>query len=342
MPNIGPGDYTGKLGINLGTATTTAMKFPKLNAARIYFSFGNPIKVCCSAGVGSSPSELAGWVTTDPNYNTPFDWAELVWDNFGQNPYGLKTRLGGNVTQVDMFGLPLQLSLQGSSPATGQPVTANAGFTASLPTIMNAYLQLGSPWTALVTDNSDNAFVRVVSPYHGISLGTFPKDELDSYIDQVFMFYTTNTLTATASCPQDKGVVHTLSGSTATGDLVFTDKTGVQFQFKKPSTLAVYQNEIHPKPSPATELDKCLAAVVAAKLGGAFIRTTLLVNTNLDACQTSQFYVSAPVQKYAQLFHEFGINNKAYSFGYDDTCDQSSYINIADPTTMTITIGGGG
>jgi hypothetical protein len=59
-----------------------------------------------------------------------------------------------------------------------------------------------------------------------------------------------------------------------------------------------------------------------------------------DACVTSQFYTSAPIQKYAKFFHDYGINNKAYSYGYDDTCDQSSYIVVDDPTAVTITLGG--
>lgn len=342
MPSIKPGDYTGKLALDLGTTKTTMMKFPKLNAVRIYFSFGNPIMVCCSNAVGTSPSEPAGWVTTDPNFNTLFDWAELVWDNGGNRGLGHRTRLGGNVTQVDMFGLPMHLTLQGTSPASDQPLTANAGFTSDLPTMMAAYQQLGSPWTGLIVySNFGNVPLRVVSPYHGIALGIFPRDELDSYIDQVFMFYNTNTLMVHASCDQDDGVVHTLAGTTSGDFLVFKENGVPRFRFKKPDSLTVYQNEIHPKPTPQTELNQCLAGVVAAKLGGAFVRTSLVVNTNLDACQTNQFYVSDPVQKYAEFFHSFGINNQAYSFGYDDTCDQSSYINVDDPTAMTITVGGG-
>ena len=34
------------------------------------------------------------------------------------------------------------------------------------------------------------------------------------------------------------------------------------------------------------------------------------------------------------------MNNLSYSFGYDDTCAQSSFIAIDDPTGMTIALGG--
>jgi hypothetical protein len=104
--------------------------------------------------------------------------------------------------------------------------------------------------------------------------------------------------------------------------------------------LTVYQNEIHANPTPASALYNCLSGVVAAKLGAAFIRTNLLLNTNLDACNTGQFYVGSPIQQYAQIFHTYGVNRLAYSFGYDDTCNQSSYINIDDPAGLSITVGG--
>jgi hypothetical protein len=340
MPNIPPGEYTGDLALDLGTAKITTLQFPKLGAARIYLSFGEPPMVCCNNAVGGSPSEPAGWVKTDPNFNTLFDWAELSWDNGGNRGLRHSTRLGGNVTQVDMFGLPLRLTLEGKSPSSDRPATEYAGFTQDLTTMMRAYGQLAQPWTNLVMYNSDNIAVRIVSPYHGIDLGVFPKDELDGYIGQVFMSYATgSTLTVKASCSQDNGITHTFAGNTSNNFFVFKEN-GTKFQFSKPSTVTVYQNEIHPNPPPPTELDNCLAGVVAAKLGGAFVRTNLLINTNLDACKINQFYLGDPVQKYAQFFHDFGINHKAYSFGYDDTCDQSSYITVDDPTGMTITVGG--
>ncbi|MFZ0507843.1 MAG: beta-1,3-glucanase family protein [Methylocella sp.] len=347
-----PSGYTGMLALNLGTAKTTSMMFPKLNGVRIYFSFVNPTMVCCNTAVGGAPSEPTGWVTTDPNYNTVFDWAELAWDNGGNTGLGHTTRLGGNLTQVDMFGMPMRLSLGGQSTTIGNtPITQKAGFTSNRPTILSAYLQLGTPWTTLFLTNSGGPLprLRVISPYHGIALGLFPPKKLDTYISQVFTFYTSNTLMTSATCPQDN-ITHTLAGNTITGGfLVFKDAGVERFRFATPSTLTVYQNEISAIPAPdnpATPgLNACLGGAVAAKLGGAFIRTTLLVlpSNNLDTyCMTpALFYVNTPAQKYAQIFHTFGINHLAYSFGYDDSCDQSSYISVDDPTAMTITLGGG-
>ena len=313
--------------------------FPKLNAVRVYISSGRGLQVCCNSAVGAPPSEPIGWTSTEPNYDTPFDWAELNWDNAGNAGLGHKTRLGGNVTQVDMFGLPLLLTLKGKSTVADQPATANAGSTRRFDTMMSAYQALGTPWTQLIV-NSGGAPLRVISPYHGIANGVFPNNALNSYISQVFSFYQSNSLAVRASCGQDGGVSHILSGSTSGGALVFSEGGTEKFQFLQPTTLTVYQNEIHANPTPASPLYNCLSGVVAAKLGGAFIRTNLLLNTNLDACDTSQFYVGSPIQQYAQIFHAYGVNQLAYSFGYDDTCGQSSYINIDDPTGFSITVGG--
>ena len=338
MPVVPQGTYQ-SLALNLGTGQSTTIMFPKLNSVRVYISFGQGLQVCCNSAAGRPPSEPIGWTSTEPNYNIPFDWAELSWDNAGNAGLGHKTRLGGNVTQVDMFGLPLLLTLKGKSTIVDQPATANAGFTRRFQTIMGAYQALGAPWTQLIVNNG-NAPLRVIAPYHGIANNVFPSNALDSYISQVFSFYQSNSLTVTARCGQDGGILHTFSGSTSGGVLVFSEGGTARFQFLQPNTLTVYQNEIHASPTPASPLYNCLSGVVAAKLGGAFIRTNLTVNTNLDACNTSQFYVNDPIQKYARIFHVYSVNHLAYSFGYDDTCNQSSYIIIDDPTGFSITVGG--
>ncbi|MGH7867328.1 MAG: beta-1,3-glucanase family protein, partial [Candidatus Dormibacteraceae bacterium] len=209
-----------------------------------------------------------GWVPSEPNYNTLFDWVELAWDNGGNAGLGHKTRLGGNTTQVDMFGMPMHLVLSGQSTTGPGSSTQNAGFMDNRATIRKAYQQLGTKWTnLLITAGNPPRMLRAVSPFHGIQdLKVFPADELDSYINQVFTFYTTNTLSAKASCPQDLGIVHKLAGTVSGGNLVFTDSTGVSFMFPKPSTNRVYENQINAVPT-GSELNDCLGRVVGAKLG---------------------------------------------------------------------------
>jgi hypothetical protein len=331
------------LGLNVGSGKPTSMMLPKLDAMRIYFSFGNGLLVQTNSQQGAAPSAPCGWCGTGntenaTNFNTIYDWAELAWTDDGN----LST-MGGNVTQVDQFGMPLLLRLDGTDPATNGPTIQDAGFTDRRPTIMNVYANFSTPWNSLLLTGKGGSRLRVISPYHGIEMGVFPSNALQSYIDSVWSNYTSQQMTVTHVCRQDGSKPHSFIGQVyGSGNLVFTDGSTppIQFQFPKPSTLTVYRNEIAASPTPTDELTLCLSKGVAAKLGGAFVRTNLLVNNNLDACKVNQFYVNSPIQNYAQLFHQYGINGLAYSFGYDDTCSQSSYITVQSPTAVSIGIAG--
>jgi hypothetical protein len=334
------------LGLNVGTGSSISMMMPKLVGMRIYISRGNGLLVQTNSQEGAPPSAPCGWCGTGnientTNFNTIYDWAELTWvDKNGGT--GHETNLGGNVTEVDLFGLPLLLTFVGNDPASISPSTVveNAGFTQKRPTILNAYQSLGAPWTSLLLSNGSGTRVRVIAPFHGIELGVFPATELDTYIGQVWNS-STLSLAVEASCKQDGGKLHKYIGKNSGGNLVFSENGVAKFQFSKPSTLTVYRNELQASPLPPDELTACLARVVAAKLGGALVRTDVLGSNSLDACVVGQFYVQSPVQKYAQLFHQFGVDKKAYSFGYDDTCEQSSFITVDSPTEVDIAISGG-
>lgn len=327
VPTLGQGNYqTVSFAVTLGAGRSATINFPQLTSARIYLSFG-PITICCSSS--TAPQDPAGWSTSDPNYYYLFDWVEPNWSG---------NELGGNTTQVDMFGLPMVLTLNGDTSAT-------IGSSANRRTILNTYQQLGAPWTSLVT-YSNNVLMRVVAPYHGIESGVFPSDILDSYIGQVYSYYAAtgaNRLQVQQQfCDTN---TYSFQASTSSSVMTFTENGASRFQILQPNTLTVYQNNIQPTnitpPDPqSTALYTCLANGIAAKLGGAFVRTNLLANSNLDACQTSQFYVTSPIQKYAQLFHQYATNNLAYAFGYDDTCNQSGYTKVTNPTSMSIAIGG--
>jgi hypothetical protein len=331
------------LGLNVGIGTSISMMLPKLIGTRIYFSLINGLLVQTNSSQGAIPSAPCGWCGTGnienaTNFNTIFEFAELTWvDKNGGS--GHETNLGGNVTEVDLFGEPLHLTFQGNDPANPGifPVVEDAGFTQSRSTIMTAYANLGSPWTSLLLKNNPGTNLRVVAPYHGIEMGVFPADQLDTYINGVWSS-STLSVGVTAACGQDGGIIHRYVGQNSGGNLVFREGGAPKFQFPKPTTLTVYRNEIAASTLPFGELTACLARAVAAKLGGALVRTVLVANPNLDACMPNQFYLNAPVTKYAQLFHQFGIGNLAYAFGYDDTCDQSSFITVDNPTAVNIAI----
>jgi len=120
-----PVDAPRSLGLNVGTGSSISMMMPKLDGIRIYLSLGNGLVVQTNSQEGAPPSAPCGWCGTGnienaTNFNTIFDWAELTWvDKNGGT--GHETNLGGNVTEVDMFGLPLLLTFVGNDPASPAP-----------------------------------------------------------------------------------------------------------------------------------------------------------------------------------------------------------------------------
>ena len=189
-PLLKPGQYVSLPNGGLGPDANNQVMLPKMDGLRFYVSLGRPLQSCCSGPFkpgdpvreGDPVSDPNGWTvpsSTAPegdryNYRTPFDWVELTWpanDDFGVN-----------VTQVDMFGLPMQLELTGKD-TTNQTVTRKSGFAQDYETLVDGYMKLGPPWTNLVLESvavGSGGFRRIISPYHGIKLARnpFPEDEV--------------------------------------------------------------------------------------------------------------------------------------------------------------------
>lgn len=264
---------------------------------------------------------------------------------------GHETNLGGNVSEVDQFGLPLHLTFSGNDPAPVNPgpapLTRNAGFTQKRETIIDAFANLGLPWSSLLLNNDGGARVRVIAPDHGIEMNVFPANELEAAILDVWG-PTSRFVLANQACPQDGGIVHCLQGASGAfgnnpGFVFFSEEgnpTVTRFQLAQPDTLSVYRDQIAASPPPTDELDACLAKGVAHKLAASIVRTALRIEQSVDACNLRNFYSSSPVQKYPQLFHQFGVANLAYAFEADDTCSQSSFITVDAPTQIDIMISG--
>jgi hypothetical protein len=352
------------LGIPVGNGTSIDLNLPKLSGIRIYTSLGAGLLTQNGGirgnGLATPDVENPG----DPNFKTIFDSIETTWEDQAPIPQHpeIKTNLGTNVTEVDLFGLVQQYTVAGTDPATFKPnTTKTAGFlsTTGRETLFKTLQGLGLPWSKLILKSGDND-LRVVSPNHGIHgniapFPLFPSDQLKAYINNVFTHYTTAKLKTTVVVAQPGGlaVTYNFAGSTAGGEFFFSDptKNGGKpiFSLAKWSTFNAYEGHFPlgtVKPGgkecikPPLSND-CLAYLaVGAKLQGAVMRTDLLVNNNLDACVKSQFYVNAPVNEYSKLWHDKGIGGRAYGFGFDDTCDQSSFQLIFNPTKLTITLPG--
>ncbi|KAF0250572.1 MAG: sugar hydrolase [bacterium] len=302
------------------TEAETTIQLPRLSGMRIYFSFDKKLNVLVQEnGIPSAP---AGWVQGS-NFQTLFDWAEFTWEVNATD-----MTLGGNVTQVDMFGLPFAFSLTGFDP-NGQPVTLVGGFSSGglRHKIFNALKQAPAPWNNLVVSNAATGEdYRAISPYHGMEFDQlFPYDQLDNYINQVWEKYTTETLTATA-----ENAIFT--GQVSEGNLVFTSSTDRTITFPKPNSFMVYTS------GPMPTVDSKKAGVIQAALQAAFMRSTLLLSSSLPDCNVADFYQGEPVNLYAKTLHEFSMDGKAYGFGFDDVCSESSTVIVHNPLSAQITL----
>ena len=342
------------LGINVGMGTEIDLMLPKLTAVRIYSSVGKAL-VVQNGGTHNQLNPPADGTPSDPNFNTMYDFTELTWLSQGAIPGHpeITTNLGINVTEVDSFGLAQQYTIEGTDPATFLPNTAlTSGFlsTARRPTLLDTLQSFGPPWSNLIVGNG-GVRARALMPALAIPAGVFPSNQLDSYTAQVFTRYAGNPpLTTTVnvcSNPDPNGpcgpVTYNFTGSTAGGEFVFSDasKGGPIFSLAQWSTLNAYAGSFpYGSLPPHSFADTQAALAVQAKLQGAIMRTTLLVSSDLDTyCSNpAQFYLNAPVNMYAKLWHQSGINGKAYGFGFDDTCNESSFKLIFNPTRLTITL----
>jgi hypothetical protein len=304
-------------------ASGLSMPLPQLSGARMYVSLGAPLKIAVSgSGVPNSPP---GWVASDPNYDILFDWVEFTYNSSGWN---------GNTTAVDMFGLPLQIALNGSS-GTQTVGTLPGGRTA----VMNG-LESASGWSGTVITGPAQGLgttlpLRAIAPFHAIDNGTFDAHYLDAYIASVWSKYASQPLTMNTSA------WGTYTGQVVGGALQFTQPGQTTISFDEPSTYDVFANAgtLAAQPCGGAPSTSCLVqGQMANALSGAWNRSTLGIDSTIPACTSSEFYTTIPTNDYAKYVHANSVRGLAYGFGFDDSCDFSSFIADRAPTSVTITI----
>lgn len=331
-------DFDGNLGKCVGTNgayisysmlienAQQVIRMPKLAGFRFYFSFDAKLYVTVPNDGGNAgiPNEPAGWVASDKNFHTLFDYVELTWVSNAND-----ATIGANLTQLDAFALPIQLDLTGYD-SNGKAITLTSGFRTPgvRNKIMQELLAAGDPWKNLVIQsNSEN--LRAISPYHGMpeeGNNLFPNTQLDAYISAVWQKYETDTLQTSA-----EGVA--FSGKVSNNVLTFTASGQDPIHFPKPTTREVYLQG--PVPEPASPK----AGVIQAALQAGFMRSTLLQSTQLPECNADLFYKQEPINEYAGIIHQNSINGGAYAFGFDDVCNTySSVIIVHNPVSAKITL----
>lgn len=303
-PSLNGSDGYADLSIPLSSSGNTVLNLPNMSG-RIYFSINNKLqfKVVTDGNGNNALQYPAGWVSSDPSYNVLHDWMEFTFN-------------GGmycNTTMVDMFSIPLSITLNGSSQQTTG--TLKSGGRDAIFSGIAAQ----SDFSSLIIGNN----LRVIAPGHGIDSGVFSSTYLDSYVDDVWNTYASKNLQVTIN-----STVYT--GSVSGNTLNFS---GGVASFSKPTTQNIfYCNGALSAPNDG------VTGPVAAVLGAAFNRSTLNAYSNQPTTDSSQFYQQAPTNYYSQVMHENTADGKAYGFPFDDVCSFASYIQDGSPSAMTLTL----
>ncbi|GAA2068345.1 glycoside hydrolase family 64 protein [Streptomyces albiaxialis] len=281
------------------------LRLPHMAGGRIYVSLGGKLKFkAVQDGNGkASLAYPAGWVEGDPNYPVLHDCAEFTFTEAG---------FFCNTTAVDMFSVPLSISLKGQKQQTTgrlKPGGRRKAFEALA----------DGPFNGLIVEDR-----RIIAPGHGLDAGKFPGNYLDAYIDEVWNVYTGKDLTVTTGQGEFKGRVNG-TALTLTGPGTVT--------IEKPTTRDV----LFCDGALAAPNDQ-LGGPVAAVIGAALNRTTLAAEDRQPVMDPARFYQGNTVHKYVKAMHEITEDGKAYGFAFDDVAGHASYIEDNAPTELTLTL----
>ncbi|MFJ6524123.1 glycoside hydrolase family 64 protein [Streptomyces longwoodensis] len=291
--------------IPLAGSGATTLSLPRMSG-RIYVSLGAKLKFkAVTDGNGNAALQYpAGWVASDPNYGILHDCAE-----FTHNADGMFC----NTTMVDMFSVPMSIRLTGEKDQTTGAVR-DGGRAAAF-----AALRQVEEFAPLVVDDT-----RIIAPGHGLDAGLFAKDYFAPYIDEVWSTYTGKDLTVTTNAG-------TFTGRVRGERLTFDGPAAVSFA--KPSTRDVlFCDGNLAAPNDGT------TGPVAAVLGAAFNRSTLISHPAQPTTDPAVFYRGALTNHYARAVHAATVDGKAYGFAFDDVADFASYVQDTEPTGFTLTL----
>ncbi len=185
-------------------AQSKLLKLPKMDSGRVFISLGEPVYLKVLSDVNGNigyagPNPLN---PTDPNIAVNFDWYEFTYNTTG---------LWINTTQVDEFGVPLLLDVYGAN----QTFHAQTGITESVSALYNEYVSQ----TPAEFHTPTPALPRIMAPGKStFDVGQANGNYFDSYVNQMWTYYTSNTLTVDMW-----GGSRRFSGRVQGNTLVFTE-----------------------------------------------------------------------------------------------------------------------
>ncbi|MDM7885920.1 beta-1,3-glucanase family protein [Curtobacterium sp. RHCKG23] len=300
--------------------TSTIQLRQGLVAGRIYMSFHDKLNFFLTP---DGLVEPAGWVASDPNHGTIYDWVEFARD-------------GGNIfintTMVDMFSVPISVSVHnadGSNETQGRLVAGGRN------KIFQALKSYG--WGDLIQYRDGSKLpVRAMAPIHGVEQGSISAGYFDKYVGAAWSYYTSHDLTVTTALGDFTGRV---SGSTFT----FKDKTGaVVGRFSPPSTTDIFacEKSVQPAGQPNETAALAIGARICAALNRGTLSTSSHQGSDTQATHNAADFYGPGVDSnlYSKAMHLAEANGNAYGFAFDDVAEFSPSINSGNPTTANMTV----
>ncbi len=318
----------------------------KYYGSRIYLSIHKPLnlKVNDTADGYIQPNVENA---SDLDYATPFDWFEFTYDAARQegDSNQNKVAFGGNVTQVDVFSIPMSFTVKGVNGTRIQRgITLGKGSSSGVNSraeLIQKYMgdtTMGEPFKKLA-QSVNGEVVRLIAPYHSpvFKTGGAGESHFDGYVDSVWNAYKYQTLVAYDQ-PGSQGNQYKGHVITRNGKEVFevTRNGGSAFYLSKPSTYDVLTN--NGAFQPGSDDANAFGAQLAAAL-----------NRHVAADPASwhvpaNFYPAGqqPANDWGKFWHSVSIERLAYGFGFDDVSDQSSVVvlpSTEDVSSLTLSVG---
>jgi hypothetical protein len=295
---------------------------PNVAGGRMYLSFGQQLPFSLTTGGLVEP---APWTAGDPSQNILFDWAE-----FARNS---TTGIDINTTMVDMFSVPLSVSVtatDGSTQTEGQLVPGGRA------SIFSQIQSLGGNWPGLVYNSpSTGQPLRVISPFHGIGNGVFSSTYLDSYTGGVWSYYSSHPLTVSTGSA-------TYTGTVSGGSWTFKDSGGnVIGSLGQPSTSNVFgcNGPLQPSGQPNESAILAVGAIVCAALNRGTLSTSSFAGSDSQPTSNpASFYTQSSSNLYAKVMHANEVDGKAYGFPYDDVAGFSPSIDDTTASSASVTV----
>ncbi len=330
---------------------------PYLASGRIYISIGQPMQFEITSG---DIIDADGFKPRDPNYYTLYDKVE-----FSYMPNGGTWM---NPTAVDFFSIPIRIEQPGSEVYQATGIAARrADAIRQIQTIFQVEdATLTKEWQKLFltyTDrNGQTTLLRMMAPgkamIQGVP-GTHPMDEhyLDTYVDQLWEYYSTNTIGIDCSELQGAGVNlkdYVFVGQVQGNNFIFTNRSDPlnKIVIPKPSNSIPWfagAQGVFDAPNNTPK------AIIVRQLTSAFDVGLLpaadeaVVNRAYFDEQRPNFYTKNPLlpdsktgpwfDLYSMGLHSFGNEQPIYSFAYDDALGQDGTLHDPKATKAVITIG---